>query len=279
MAEQRDCIWALMKRCCRFTKKGEEKKSFEKLCQLFCHSTKKTYPLLAYHSYMIPNSYPGPLVTYDRMARCEMRLMTFSDLTDSYLTLVFDKLAEQEKKRIGLQRKKGKSCAVKKESKCRKKRYHKCTQKPKKRESCPTKKKSSAEKKANLRAMIRSEIRAERLYEMELGRCPKDGKLWLSLMPRQKLPHHCRGHTGERLRATAYSNFQQSFGSRFRQMHPRACRKRVRAETRTRWDALKCDQRVRFVMMALFYHVSTGALDPLDKFAVGAMYRKLKGTD
>ncbi|XP_022214159.2 axoneme-associated protein mst101(1) [Drosophila obscura] len=355
MAELTDCILPILTRCCRSTKnkslcakrsinpcplktcKGEEKKSCEQPSQL-CHPPKKTYPLLAYHSYTIRNKYPEQLVTYDGQARCEQRLIRISDLTESYLTLVFEQVAEevrQQRKRRRLERKKRKSCAAKKESKgqakaksCRKKRSsQKCPQKAGscaekkssekcieiknegcgdkqkeccgekemeccaekrescgevKRECCPKKEESCEEEKAqprSLQAMIRSEIRANRLYEMELCRGRKEGKPWLSLMPREKLPYYCRGLNGERLRATAYSNFQQSFVRRFRQMHPRACPKRVRAETRARWYALDCCQRLPFVMLAFVYHVSTGALDPLDQCAVRAMYRKLKGTD
>ncbi|XP_016950887.1 uncharacterized protein LOC108025130 [Drosophila biarmipes] len=45
-------------------------------------------------SYTIRHKYPGPLVTYDGEARCEPRLIRFSDLNSSQLGLIFEAYEE-----------------------------------------------------------------------------------------------------------------------------------------------------------------------------------------
>ncbi|XP_015038607.2 uncharacterized protein [Drosophila pseudoobscura] len=121
---------------------------------------RKTYPLRAYASYTIRNKYPGPLQTYDGQSRGEKRLINFSDLTESYLSLVFKEVEEEEAKEKGkilLEEKKSSGLVNKKESKCRaqspekegssaeKKSSKRCLEK--KKESCPEKKKESCVEK------------------------------------------------------------------------------------------------------------------------------------
>ncbi|XP_017142772.1 uncharacterized protein LOC108156030 isoform X2 [Drosophila miranda] len=122
---------------------------------------RKTYPLRAYASYTIRNKYPGPLQTYDGQARGEKRLINFSDLTESYLSLVFKEVEEEEAKEKGkrlLEEKKSSGLVKEKESKCRgqspekkegssaeKKSSKQCLEK--KKESCPEKKKESCVEK------------------------------------------------------------------------------------------------------------------------------------
>ncbi|XP_001357600.3 uncharacterized protein [Drosophila pseudoobscura] len=305
---------------------------------------RKTYPLRAYASYTIRNKYPGPLQTYDGQSRGEKRLINFSDLTESYLSLVFKEVEEEEAKEKGkilLEEKKSSGLVNKKESKCRaqspekegssaeKKSSKRCLEKKKescpekKKESCVEKKESCPEKKKEIcvdpkkscpekkeictekkeswwskffgcekkkkscgggqgqsrsaEEMVRQEICAKRYYEMGLRRSRKDGAPWQSLKHEQKLPFYWTALTGERLRATAYSNFQQSFMRRFRRVQPRASLRRVRFEARTKWYALDRCQRLPFVVQALLYHVSTGAVDLLDQCAVRAKFRKLRG--
>ncbi|KAH8280054.1 hypothetical protein KR018_002271 [Drosophila ironensis] len=127
-------------------------------------------------------------------------------------------------------------------------------------------------KDANSENHIDVDRKARALYEKHTCRT-SNPVCWENLPSAEKLRFQWQAITGNKLRDTPYDNFRVGFMKAHQKCSSRAA---VRREMRLQWCQMDRSQRMPFVLQALLYHVSVGAVDIQDHCAVRDLFRKLR---
>ncbi|KAH8247305.1 hypothetical protein KR038_002011, partial [Drosophila bunnanda] len=123
--------------------------------------------------------------------------------------------------------------------------------------------------------LIRMELRARTLYEISACQDPC-APSWESLNSTEKLRFHWQAHTGLKLQETPFDNFQQCYLRNRPKNGPKMGIRQIRSDLKFQWCYMDRSERMPFIVQALLYQVSMGAINPSDHCAVREFFQKVK---
>ncbi|KAH8294333.1 hypothetical protein KR054_011016, partial [Drosophila jambulina] len=246
-------------------------------------------------SYTIRHKYPGPLITYDGEERCEPRLIRLSDLKSSQVDMLMSMCEEQEVELLKCEpaEREGSDgtctdsrngtpeetdeelCCAEREEDLKKFESQIFINLLPQQKSSLTLDSICSENLPTPEQLIRMELRARTLYEVATCQdlyAPN----WDCLKSTDKLRFHWQAHAGVKLQETPFDNFRLCYLRNRRKNGPKMGVREIRTEMKLRWSNMDRSERMPFIVQALLYQVSVGAIDPKNQCAVREFFQKVK---